>query len=413
MKDLRNTLINLASFGITSLLGLYLYFLLVKNGNESTLGVFNFQYIFIVIISQLSTFGVHYSVLKESSNKEYSKNLQFNNFLSGVLIVFLISLLLGLLLFLLKDFISTYLNFKIDKIIIPAIFFSINKCCYWFLNGKEKFAKMAFLSPIRFLTFLLTYLSILENNSLQELLYLCFLYGEILVFFLALFFLYPEIKMSFDIKSFLNFITIHYAFSKKAFLTSFLSDLNLKIDILLIGILLGTQSVGYYTFTSAIGEGLIGLITATRTMSTPKYAILINEKAKFNSFKKSIFKITSSLFLPIGLFILIFTHIFSNYFSFLIQISDNGMFSLIVIVIGFSLISYCFAFEHILLQINYPKEHTKSLLLLFISNLSLNLVLINLYGINGAAVATIMSYIIYFFQINKKLRKFTKLSFLI
>ena len=50
--------------------------------------------------------------------------------------------------------------------------------------------------------------------------------------------------------------------------------------------------------------------------------------------------------------------------------------------------SYFFSFEHILLQLNYPFDHTKSLVSLFVINLGLNIVLINLYDLNGAAVAT-------------------------
>lgn len=74
--------------------------------------------------------------------------------------------------------------------------------------------------------------------------------------------------------------------------------------------------------------------------------------------------------------------------------------------------SYFFSFEHILLQLNHPFDHTKSLLCLFIVNLGLNLLLINLYNLNGAAVATVLSYLIYFFVINFYLEKRTGEQFI-
>ena len=271
---------------------------------------------------------------------------------------------------------------------------------------------MAFVSPFRFIIFLITLLNIINNGLNVQSLYICFLYAEILVFFVVSFFVLKNIKLSFKNKHFLRHLSIHFKYGRKAFATSFLSDLNLKIDIILIGILLGNESVGFYTFTSAIGEGFIALIAATRTVSTPQFGNLVIDKTRFIKFKKNIFKISYSLFVPIGIIILIFSKLVSSYFVFFENLSSNGFFSLIIIVIGFAVLSYCFAFEHILLQINKPEEHTKSLLLLFGSNIIFNIILINLLGINGAALATITSYFLYFLQINKRLYKVTNNSFL-
>ena len=377
MKDTKNTIINLFSFGTTSILGLLLYFLIVKNGTEMALGYFNIQYIFIVLFSQITTFGVHYSILRGSSNRNSSLTELFNNLTSGIAIVLVNSFIISLIIYIFRDILNDFFNFNLLNIVIPIIFFSINKCFYWFLNGKEKFVKMSFISPFRFIIFLVTYLILVEDGVAHENLHLCFIYAEILVFILSVIFILKEVKFNLKNLSF-TISKKSLAFAKNAFLTSFLSDLNLKVDIILIGILLGNQSVGFYTFTSAIGEGFIGLIAAMRTMSTPKFETLTQNKENFDSFKKSIFKLAYLLFIPIGFIILTFSYFFSDSFSFLDNVAENGLFSLFVIVLGFSILSYCFAFEHILLQINYPKEHTKSLLILFASNLALNIVLINI-----------------------------------
>ena len=136
MKDTKNTLINLASFGVTSFLGLYLYFLLVKNGNEEVLGIFNIQYIFIILLSQLSTFGFHYSVLREATIKNCTKNDNFNNLFSAILLIFVNSIILCFLIFVFRNIWRTIVEFNPVNILIPIILFSINKAFYWFLNGK-------------------------------------------------------------------------------------------------------------------------------------------------------------------------------------------------------------------------------------------------------------------------------------
>ena len=413
MKDTKNTLINLTSFGITSLLGLYLYFLLVKNGNEEVLGIFNIQYIFIILLAQLSTFGYHYSVLREASKKTYSKNDNFNILFSAILLIFLNSVILCFLIFMMRNLWISFVEFNPLNILLPVVLFSVNKAIYWFLNGKEKYIKMAFLSPLRFFIYLIVFLDIRNNYDSYENLYLCFLYSEIVVLFLSLIFTFSEISFSFSYTGYKFFLKKHISYGRKSFLTSFLSDLNLKIDIIVIGIILGNQFVGYYTFSSAIGEGFIALIAATRTISTPQFDNFIYSKDEFQKFLIRIRKISYSLFIPIGISIISISYFFGNQFKFLGNLTSNGFFSLIILICGFSMLSYLFSFEHILLQINHPAVHTKCLLNLFFSNLILNIFLVSLYGINGAAVATITSYFFYFYQINKNLKKITGNSFII
>ena len=164
MKDTKNTIINLFSFGTTSILGLLLYFLIVKNGTEMALGNFNIQYIFIVLFSQITTFGVHYSILRGSSNGNSSLTELFNNLTSGIAIVLVNSFLISLIIYIFRDILNDFFNFNLLNIVIPIIFFSINKCFYWFLNGKEKFVKMSFISPFRFIIFLVTYLILVEDG---------------------------------------------------------------------------------------------------------------------------------------------------------------------------------------------------------------------------------------------------------
>lgn len=413
MKDTKNTLINLLSFGLSSIFGLYLYFVLIRDGSEKILGEFNIQYIFIILLSQLSTFGYHYSILRESSKQGSTMKEGFNNLFSGLTLIFLNSFVIGILIFVLQKRIISFLDFDPINIILPMMLYSLNKGFYWYLNGREKFVKMSILNPLRFILLLITY-SILKSSGLEEdSLYLCFLYSEIAVLFVTFFLTIGEVKINFKFANYSKMLKVHLNYGKKSFLVSFLSDLNFKIDIIVIGILLGNESVGFYTFTSAIGEGFVGLIGVIRSISTPQFERIISNKHNFLKFKKRIIKISYSLFIPIGIFILSFSKFFGDKFEFLGEIRNLSFLSLIIVISGFAIMSYFFAYEHILLQLNYPSKHTKALLILFVTNLILNIVFINIYGINGAAAATILSYLIYFILIDRQLFKITDESFLL
>ena len=127
-------------------------------------------------------------------------------------------------------------------------------------------------------------------------------------------------------------------------------------------------------------------------MSTPKFETLTQNKESFDSFKKNIFKLSYLLYTD-WFYHINFSYFFSDSFSFLDNVAENGLFSLFVIV-------WDFQYYLIVLHLNTysykltAKEHTKSLLILFVK-FALNIVLINIFGINGA-FATIFSYIVYF-----------------
>ena len=57
---------------------------------------------------------------------------------------------------------------------------------------KEKFVKMSFISPFRFIIFLVTYLILVEDGVASENLHLCFIYAEILVFILSVIFIFKR-----------------------------------------------------------------------------------------------------------------------------------------------------------------------------------------------------------------------------
>ena len=105
----------------------------------------------------------------------------------------------------------------------------------------------------------------------------------------------------FSYSGYKSYLKKHISYGRKSFLTSFLSDLNLKIDIIVISVILGNQFVGYYTFSSAIGEGFIALIAATRTISTPQFENFIYSRNDFQKFLELIRKISYSLFIPLEL----------------------------------------------------------------------------------------------------------------
>ena len=405
MNNIKDSSITFFSFVLSGFIGVYIYFVVVKNGSVDLLGIFNMYYLVIFVISQISMYGIHYSILREASISS-SPEKDLNILVSGLLIIFLSTCITSSFVGFVNNQVGFILFLDFKKIIWPIVLLSLNKGIYSFIQGKQEFIKLGFVNPLRMGVYLYTLINLNSQGYLEdERFYTIFLNGESAVFILQIilcFFIFINKDLKF--KKY-GYISKHLKYSKKAFLTSFLSDINLRVDLILLSILLGSNSVGLYSYTSSIGEGFIGLINVAKTITTPKLTELVKNFETFKEYKIKIFRISNIISLALGSVILLLFKYVSNEIPYLNIYSKKPFISLCVIIIGFSLLSYFFAFEHILLQLGHPKEHSKSLIFLFITNVLLNIVLIKAYGINGAAFATVLSYFLYFCLINYYLRK--------
>tara|TARA_A100000164_G_scaffold381164_1_gene431542 strand:- start:609 stop:1853 length:1245 start_codon:yes stop_codon:yes gene_type:complete len=411
MNNTKNSVINLTSFIISGLIGLYIYFYLTKYGGVDLLGKFNIHYVLLLLLSQLGTLGIHYSILRLSSEKQ-NNNLDFANLYSGLTLIFISSFVLFSIIEFLQINLLINSPVSITDIKYPSLLFALNRGIYWYLNGKEEYIKMAIVSPSRMILYFASINNLKNNNLLEQNLSSVFLITEIIILVIQVLMSFLVIKKTTQTFRQLSMFRKHLMFSKNAFVTSFLTDISLKVDLIVISFLLGNNFVGLYTFTSALGEGFIGILNVTRTISTPKFIDLINDKTRFKDHKKNIFKICFVISGLASTSIIAIAYFFGERLSFLQGIKSEAFSSLLIVIIGFFLMSYFFSFEHILLQLNHPFDHTKSLLCLFVINLTLNILLINLYDLNGAAVATVLSYVIYFFVLNFYLEKRTGEQFI-
>ena len=404
MNNYKNSAINLSSFLITGFIGLYIFYFLTKYINITFLGEFNFYYVVVLLLSQLGTFGIHYSILRIASDKSESKD--FMNVFSGLLLISVLSFFLfSIIQMLISYFDVEYITIN-SEIKYASILFAMNRGLYWFLNGKEEYILMAFINPLRMLSYLILINYFFNEGNLFGQTTTIFLVGELIIFIL-------NITLSLIVtfkkpQSFKNtYFQEHINFGKRAFLTSFFTDVSLKVDLLLIGILLGNTYLGLYTFTSALGEGFIGILTVTRTVSTPKINNLIDNKNSFILHKKTMFKISYLISIVTASGIILVSYFYGENVEFFKDIKSEAFTSLSILLIGFCLLSYGFTFEHSLLQLNFPLDHTKCQAILFFSNIILNFIFINLYQLNGAATATVISYLIYFILINRFIKKHT------
>lgn len=389
---------NFISLGILAASGILINLIILKFFSVDALGIFNQTYALFVIFSQLSVLGIHYSVLKRSSEVTEERQEYKNIFLGGVLAVFICASTVTIIFYASSSLFSKVLDsvFIEDtiKIVSPALLlFSINKVIASFLNGQEKMKYFAIINITRYIS-LITFLLIFINLGFTEvnIIYM-FFFSELIVLIMCLSFSYNYIGF-FSLKSVILSAINHIKFGIKALFSGIFVELNFRIDVIILGVFTSDAVVGIYSFFSLIAEGLYNIYVVIKNIINPKIVKIIKSKniQDLRSFVYSYIKIVyplSLVLIPI-IGILIFYII-----SFLPDAELlRSNFEILLILFSFIfLISGFIPFEMILTLAGMPGLQSFQSLLVCIINLSLNLILVPIYFGIGAAISTGISFV--------------------
>lgn len=140
----------LGLFGISALV---VAFIISKYYPPEILGIFNINFALLIILSQMASGGIHYSVLYRLSKNlsaEQNRIIFTNGLTAGIIVAFIATLII----FLLKDYFSILFDSASDTefiiFIIPAIFLlAVNKILLAYCNAKRKMKLFALANVIR------------------------------------------------------------------------------------------------------------------------------------------------------------------------------------------------------------------------------------------------------------------------
>ena len=397
MKKIKiDILWNYLSFGFLAFSGIFLNIIIGTIYNEEILGLFNQVTAIYIIFSMLGSAGINFSVLRSiaSSDKEDISE----NIIAAIILSFIISAITIIILYLTANPISQIFESPLIKkgifVLIPGVFFfSINKVFLGIINGLREMKSYAILNILRylFISLSLLILSLFYINGAY--LPSIFSISEFVLFILLLIKIIPLIK-TFDISKILSWIKIHFTYGIKCFTSGIMVELNTKVDILLIGYFLSDKEVGIYSFAAFFAEGFYQLIATLQNIYNP---IIANESSnlkiqqledKIKTNKFNIYLVFSIIgFISIYLFSIFINNIeILNKFRESIQIFR-------ILILGIVLSSGYIPFFNLLSMSNKPAWHNLFMTCFVSSNILMNFILIPIYGINGAAVATTISLV--------------------
>jgi len=311
---------------------------------------------------------------------------------------------------------ENYQTKVIFSLFLTNIFFTSFLSIEYFYNSKFKSKISSSIKIVCYFIFFLIKIYLLyQQYELEKIIFVFVLEN----FFISFFFI-----LSFKFEYNLKFFTF---FDKKIFkkifktgivlsFSSILTFIQFRIDTIMIRNILSFEDLAKYSVSTKIYESWIFFITIFTLATFPTLAL--NKKQNYEKFLKYFKKMMSVIvFLSV-----IISLVFSNYDKLIIDTLFGEIYSknniVLKIVIWSSIFSAMGSFTNRFLFLhNIEKYILERTIISSTLNVILNYILIGRYGINGAAISTLITliYINYFHDLfNKDTRKlFLIKSFLI
>ncbi|MEK6939051.1 MAG: flippase, partial [Nanoarchaeota archaeon] len=413
---------------------------IIRGGLYITLGsiiAFIFSYLFRIVLAKnfsIEEYGLFYSIynfitfflpfvclgLDQSSIHyivKYKTEENYNKIKTVVASTFFFQLATNLLFILLIFIFSSYLEndyFHYEnsgyylKLMLILIFFNLLvSVSVEIIYGFQKTKVFSLYAPIQnFLYFILTICFMYFGRGLSSP-FLAYIAATILL--TIIFTIFARKYFNFFQYKIVQFRAITkelFVFGLPMILTGFSARIMTQTDTLMLTSMTSLKEVGLYNAALPLATIFMLVGSAIVTVTFPLFTELWHRNAqeKIGFYLKYIYKYLFLLILPITVVLIIFR-------DFLLRVMFGPEYLAAGTALIFLVISTIFViFSGInLTSINafgYPKLVSKIIFLGAIINIILNYILINIWGINGAALATMISYMFLFIYSIYSLRKY-------
>lgn len=377
--------------------GLLINLVIGRAYQPEDLGAFNQVFAFYIVGAQFATLGLQYSALKFSSVAESDAEIRMVAS-SAILAALVLAFPASFLLFSTKDvlsrvFASPALGVGLAYAAPAMGLFAVNKVMISILNGLQHMKLFAFFQAIRFLLMLgfITYAAFsgIPGEQLPAALLVaeCALTVGLLVSVAKL--------VGFGFADGIAMMRKHFSFGTRSFMGGAVTEMNSRVDVLMLGLFLSDSLVGLYSMAAMIAEGISQLAVVVRNNVNPLIARLY-ALAKFEDLRDLIVRTLRYSYTAMAIVIVVSIALYPTALSVLIG-SDAYAESWLVFAVLSGGILLCAGYlpvDMILIQTGHPGWHTIFRTIAMLSNILLNLLLIPRFGLLGAAVATALSYVL-------------------
>ena len=395
------------AFATVGLAGLILNQVVSTKFGVAALGRYTLLLSVVIIGGQIGTMGIQGSVLFHTPKASTEGRPTSPLLSAGLLATFLTSavatsaiLVGGEIIFRSLD--NQFFLGALRAIALGLFLYPMNKTMLAYINALQRVPLFSVFFASRFVFLAALALVVaLTDNSGDYLIWTISLTELLMAFFLTLS-LKREIKFLRNWEELRIPFRAHLEFGFKGFLGSTLLDLNTRIDVLLLGAIAGSRSVGIYSIASLFAEGLYQAGTVPRFNYDPVVTRLFVE-SQYKELQNVVSAAKRRLYM-VGLPVLLLANILYPIVVKVLfgdELATESQAVFLILTLGIAASVGYLPFVGILQQVGFPGRQSMLLASTAGTNLILNLALIPPMGVRGAALATTLSWVAFVIFLRK------------
>lgn len=394
----RDVLWNVGSLGVLALGGVVINLVIIRFEGEAALGVFNQVYAFYIVLSQIGVGGLQHSALKHISYHQEDLDRCADITSAALLLVGALTVPLAAIGWALAGPLGDLLDSRDVaeglRLVMPGLlFFAMNKVLINAVNGLQRMRAYAVFRSLRFAFIPAAVIVIVALDLPDSHLALSLTVSEALLLIILGGYVYGRLLPVKRISEARARFHEHLSFGARGVLSGIMTELNTRVDVLMLGYFTSDANVGIYSFAAMLAEGVSQLPLAVRwnmdpvigryfAQGTPER---ITQAAR--ELRRTFYPVMAGLGV---LAVLVYPVLLWVWLP-----GDNlttswAIFS--IIMIGVVINAGYRPFQGVLMQGGRPGAHTALITGLVVGDALLNLAFIPLLGIHGAALVTMLTY---------------------
>lgn len=383
------------SFAVLAASGLLVNIFITSNRGAVALGIFNITYSIYIVASQFASLGIHYSVIHYSARHQNTSFASRRILGSSIFLALLLGFFASMLLWNMNSFLSAAfkqetLTQTIRYASLGLIVFPCNKVLMGHLNAIREMKAFSICQISRFSSVTISVALFLFFGAPTSYTTISFFISEIIVLIIAIRFvdLHSPIR---SLRVNLDWIRRHLTFGLKGMASGLFAEVNTRVDVLIIGLLISTEASGIYSFISMISDGIYHILAILRLNINP----IIAQVTRSSDLSKLIdIRLRSQL--PAFLLVagsscasFVLYYYYAHNFSPELLL---GLPAFLVLLSGLLVFAPVIIFDNSLIVSGFPAQQTLQIFFSFSVNIFIGIVLTPSLGLLGAAVGTISSY---------------------
>jgi O-antigen/teichoic acid export membrane protein len=250
------------------------------------------------------------------------------------------------------------------------------------------------LQAVRYLAVMLLVTAVTVSSLPIETATYCFFMAEAFTVLLSLVYIWRQ-KLAGELRFTRAWMLRHYAFGSKSLPAGMFAEVNSRVDVLMVGFFLSDRATGIYSFAAMLVDGVYHVLAMIRINFSPILVSAVRDNdwlTVHNLCRQSRrFVLPATIVLSLGLIITFYA------FTTWVIPSDkglqDGLTSLVILLIGVVFVCFLVPFDQLLMMSGHPGYQTAQQLAMVGTNIALAALLLPIYGIEGAAVGTAVSYV--------------------